>query len=272
MMKKINENFPRRIICLTEEGVETLYCLKQDHRLVGVSSFVKRPAEARKLPKVSLFTSSNYKKIAQLNPDLILGHSDIQKEIAKDLIEQGFNVFIANHRSLTGILDYIAMLGNLTESQREAKVLLKMCHDHIQKAKKFAKTLISRPKVYIEEWDNPPISGIEWFAEIVNLCGGEVLFKNQSKGILALERIVTFDQVKELNPDMILACWCGKKVKINAIISRDGWNEITAVKEKMVYELAPEVFLQPGPAPIISGIDILINLFSKWNITQQSKN
>jgi iron complex transport system substrate-binding protein len=143
-------DYPSKIICLTEESVETLYLLGQQHRIAGVSAFVKRPAEAQQLPKVSFFTSSNYPKILAHEPDLILGHSDIQKDIARDLIELGQNVFIANHRSIAEILQYIAMLGRLTSNQEDTSFLLARLEAKIEEAKEFAKSLQYRPKVYFE--------------------------------------------------------------------------------------------------------------------------
>ncbi len=256
-------NYPSKIICLTEESVETLYLLGQEHRIAGVSAFVKRPNEAQQLPKVSFFTSSNYPKILAHKPDLILGHSDIQKDIARDLIELGQNVFIANHRSISGILSYIHMLGNLTSAIEESSLLLAKLEAKILEAKEFAKTLPRKPRVYFEEWDDPLISGIQWVSELIELCGGEDINADQSRGVLAKERFTTHEKIIASNPDIIFGCWCGKKVKLDKIKNRKGYGDISAVKNNRVFELPPEIFLQPGPAPIIDGIDILIRYFSE---------
>lgn len=257
-------NFPQKIICLTEESVETLFLLGKQHLIAGVSAFVKRPIQATKLPKVSFFTSSNYEKIAQLGPDLILGHSDIQKDIARDLIELGYNVFIANHRSIEGILGYILLLGGMVGARDQAVQLVQCLENKIKLAQNFAQQLERRPVVYFEEWDDPAITCIQWVCELLELCGARVLFSDKSRGILAKERFISHRELVHLNPDIIFGCWCGKKVKIEAITQREGWNEIKAVANKRVYELAPEVFLQPGPAPLLDGIDILMNYFQRW--------
>ena len=269
MNQKKYYNFPSKIICLTEESVETLFLIGKSELISGVSAFVKRPAAATKLPKVSFFTSSNYDKIAALNPELIIGHSDIQKDIARDLIKLGYNVHIANHRSIEGILGYIVMLGSMVGAREPALKLVQELESKICEAKDFAKTLSKKPVVYFEEWDDPTIICIQWVCELLELCGARVLFSDKSKGVLAQERIISQAEVVKLNPDIIFGCWCGKKVKVDAIKSRPNWKEITAVAEDRVYELAPEIFLQPGPAPILDGVDILINYFKKW--TQETQ-
>ena len=260
-----NYIYPSRIICLTEESVETLYLLGKENLIKGVSAFVKRPIEAQKLPKVSFFTSSNYKKIAAKDPDLVIGHSDIQKDIARDLIELGMNVHIANHRSIEGILSYIYMLSNLVDAKPEGLLLLKQLESKIEEAKVFAKSLSIKPKVYFEEWDNPQISAIKWVSELLELCGGEDINSNLREGILAKDRFTTDEKVINSNPDIIFGCWCGKKVKVEQIKQRKGYNKLNAVKNDRVYELPPEIFLQPGPAPILSGIDLIIDYYKHFS-------
>ncbi|MBD65832.1 MAG: cobalamin-binding protein [Halobacteriovoraceae bacterium] len=254
-----NDVFPQKIICLTEESVETLYLLKRESLIRGVSAFAKRPDEAQKLPKVSFFTSSNYKKISALKPDLIIGHSDIQKDIARDLIELGHNVFIANHRSLTGILGYIGLLARMVAAQEAGKLLVDKLRTKLEETKKLTQNLQNKPKVYFEEWDEPLISSIQWVSELIDICGFEPIFSNRSQGILAKDRFVTHDEIIAANPDIIFACWCGKKADLKSIAMRKGYEQINAIKNGKVFELAPEVFLQPGPAPIIDGIDILLS-------------
>jgi iron complex transport system substrate-binding protein len=265
MNAKKSYQYPSKIICLTEESVETLYLLKREELIVGVSAFVKRPVEAQSLPKVSYFTSSNYTKILTKNPDLILGHSDIQKDIARDLIEMGQNVFIANHRSIDGILSYIHMLSRLVEANEDGDKLIKTLELEILHAKEFTQTLQYKPRIYFEEWDDPLISAIEWVSELIELCGGVNINKKQANGILAKDRFTTHEHIIEANPDIILACWCGKKVKIDSIKNRVGYENINAVKNNQVFELMPEIFLQPGPAPILDGIKILINIVKEFS-------
>jgi iron complex transport system substrate-binding protein len=248
---------------MTEESVETLYAIGKQDLIVGVSAYVERPEVAKNKPTISVFTHANLKKIVDMKPDLVLGFSDIQKDVAKDLIGLGLNVFIANHRSVEGILNYIYMLGNLVGEPEETKRFISKLEAKIVYAKEKASSFKIRPKVYIEEWDNPAICGIEWFSEIVELCGGDVVHKKQSKSSLAKDRILTMNEVASLNPDIILACWCGKKVQIGTILEREELKYVNAIKNSAVFELSPEIFLQPGPAPIIDGIDILLSIFEK---------
>ncbi|MEX0798333.1 MAG: ABC transporter substrate-binding protein [Bacteriovoracaceae bacterium] len=260
-----NGKFPRNIICLTEESVETLFLLDKAHLIKGVSAFVKRPKAAQSLPKVSFFTSSNIKKIKSHNPDLVLGFSDIQKDIARDLIAEGMNVFVANHRSLSEILEYIEMLGRLVDAPAETKALIGKLNSKIDMAKSFAQALKARPKVYFEEWDDPMISGIQWVSELIELCGGIDINKELANAKLAKDRFVEPLTIIQKNPDLILGCWCGKKVNIQKILDREGFDKIRAVQTKNVFEVEPEIFLQPGPAPFLDGIDVLINIFKEWS-------
>lgn len=260
----VNLNFPKRIICLTEESVETLALIGKLDLVVGASSYVKRPKEALSLPKVSLFTSSNYKKILELRPDLVIGFSDIQKDIARDLIELGLTTYISNQRSLEEILNYIMMLSRLVDAKEEGEKLIKKLLKKINEAKTFSKQMQKRPKIYFEEWDAPMITGIRWVSELIELCGGIDINKEKSRGILAKERFVSSEEIIAKNPDIIFACHCGKKVKLDKIYKREGYDKVGAVKTKNVFELLPEIFLQPGPAPILDGIDILIDYFTKW--------
>lgn len=255
--------FPKSIVCMTEESVETLYAIGKEDLIVGVSAYVERPIEAKKKPVVSVFTNANLNKIVELRPDLVLGFSDIQKDVAKDLIGLGLNVFIANHRSVQGILNYIYMLGNLVGEPEKTKEYLAKLEHKISYAKERASKFKFRPKVYIEEWDNPAICGIQWFSEIVELCGGEVVHKDKSNSSLAKDRIVEMTEIAKLNPDIILACWCGKKVQLGTILERKELSSVNAIVNSHVFELKPEIFLQPGPAPIIDGIDILLEIFEK---------
>lgn len=257
--------YPLKIICLTEESVETLFLLGKGSLISGVSSFVKRPSEATTLPKVSLFTSSKIDKICEMEPDLILGFSDIQKDIASELIGMGQDVWIANHRSLSGILKYVETLSRIVDAQAKGDELIQKLLDKINQAKAFASTLTQRPKVYFEEWDEPMITAIEWVCEIIELCGGECITSSVAKQKMAMNRVVSSDFVLTENPDIIFGCWCGKKVKVDTIKNRENWHSIKAVQNNRVFELEPEIFLQPGPAVILDGIDILIDYFSKWN-------
>ena len=249
-------SYPQRIICLTEESVETLFLLGKGHLIVGVSHYVERPLEAKALPKVSHFLSGQQTKIVDLKADLILGFSDIQKDLARDLIGKGQNVFVTNQRSLEEILDYILMLSRLVDAKEAG---LKLVDSYRRKLDVFVDKAAQKsfhPKVYFEEWDEPKISAIQWVNEIISASGGKPLFAEHA-GVTASERIIQDEEVIKRNPDIILGCWCGKKVQIDQILERQDWNQITAVKNKKVFELAPEIFLQPGPALFEDGLDLM---------------
>lgn len=256
-------DYPRRIVCLTEESVEIIYTLGQQSRLVGVSSYVKRPSEATSLPKVSSFIKCSDQKIRSLDPDLILGYSDVQKEMASQLIGEGYNVFVANHRSLDEIFDYVLMLSSILGEKNQGIELIANLKDKITQIKLNARQLRRASKVYFEEWDDPMISAIKWVAEIIEIAGGQCITKNYSNNFLAKDRIVDSEFVIKQNPDIIFSCWCGKKMNLETITSRPGWDKIEAVKRGRIYELEPEIFLQPGIAPITHGLDILLTYFQQ---------
>ena len=247
-------SFPSRIICLTEESVETLYLLGREDLIQGVSQFVERPPEAKVLPQVSQFIRSDIERIVELRPDLILGFSDIQKDIAKELIGRGLNVFVTNQRSLSEILDYILMLGRLVGEEEKA---IKLVADFNQKCDEFrtkGKKLKFKPRVYFEEWNHPRLSAIQWVSELIEVCGGENIFQDFS-GTLAKDRQVTDAEIVRRNPDIIFGCWCGKAVNIESIKNRAGYEDINAVKNHRIWELPPAIFLQPGPALFLEGLE-----------------
>ena len=243
-----------RIICLTEESVETLYLLGKERSIVGVSEYVERPHEATFLPKVTQFVRSNIEEIVKLNPTLVIGFSDIQKDIASQLIGRGLNVFVTNQRTLSEILDYIEMLGRLIGEEGKAKALASDFRLKLDRMQKKGSSLPRRPKVYFEEWDHPRLSGITWVSELIEICGGENIFKDRS-GSLAKDREVTDELIRSGNPDIIFGCWCGKPVKIERIAAREGYSSIPAVKNNLIIELPPAIFLQPGPALFLDGLD-----------------
>lgn len=257
--------FPKKIICLTEESVELLFALGEQDRIVGVSSFVKRPLAAQKIKKVSLFTSSNINKILELKPDLVIGFSDIQKDIAKELIGHGVNVYISNQRSIQEIFEYISFVARIVDKDESATILINKLVSKIKEAQEFASTLCRSPKVYFEEWDDPMISSIKWVSELIEICGGRDINSHLANESSAKDRFTSNEEVALKNPDIIFGCWCGKKVKIEHFYKRLEIQNTNAIINKQVFELEPEIFLQPGIAPIVDGIDILINYFKQWS-------
>ena len=248
---------PQRIVCLTEETVETLYLLGQDHRIVGVSGYAVRPARVRReKPRVSAFTSADIPKILALQPDLVLTFSDLQADIVADLIREGIAVHAFNQRDIAGILAMIRTLGALTGCAAEAEALAAGYAARLSALAAFARP--TRPKVWFEEWDVPLISGIRWVSELVAIAGGQDVFEDLSREGRAAGRIVTPDRVIAAAPEVILASWCGKKVRPEKIAARAGWQVIPAVQTGRIHEIKSPLILQPGPAALTDGLDAIV--------------
>ncbi len=246
-------SYPERIVCLTEETTETLYLLGQGDRIVGVSGYTVRPPEARKKPKVSAFINARFDKIEALKPDLVLAFSDLQADLAAELVRRGIAVVTFNQRSVAEILQMIRMLGGLVGCQPEAEQLadrFKADLEHIRDAA----TRFPRRRVFFEEWDDPLISGIRWVEELVRIAGGEPIFPELANARLGKERIVDPKEVVRRDPEVIFASWCGKRVNFDRIRKRPGWQAISAVKNGRIYEVKSTYILQPGPASLTEGV------------------
>ena len=255
----MSDAFPSRIVCLTEEPTEVLYALGEEHRIAGISGFTVRPPRARKeKPKVSAFTSAKIGEILKLEPDLVIGFSDIQADIARDLIKAGIEVWISNHRSVEGILAYIRRLGAMVGASEKADAYARKAEQHIAEIEAKAALLPRRPKVYFEEWDDPLIAGIGWVSELVEIAGGADIFPDLRLQKAAKDRIISPDIVRAAAPDVILASWCGKKVVVDKIRQRPGWNEIPAVRNDRIVEIKSPLILQPGPAALTDGLDAIV--------------
>ncbi len=243
---------PRRIVCLTEEPTEVLYALGEQDRIVGISGFTVRPPIARKdKPKVSAFTSAKIGEILKLEPDFVIGFSDIQADIAADLVRRGVEVWISNHRSVAGILDYIRRLGALVGAADKAHAYADDLQRGLATIEREAAALPRRPKVYFEEWDEPPITGIRWVAELIRIAGGDDIFPERALEPLAKARILEDpDEVIRRAPDIILGSWCGKKFRPEKVAARPGWHAIPAVRNGHLHEVKSPVILQPGPAAL----------------------
>src|SRR5688500_2362790 len=248
--------YPERIVCLTEESTETLYLLGEERRIVGISGYTVRPPRARKeKPRVSAFLSAKNEKILELKPDLVIGFSDLQADIARDLTKAGLNVLIFNQRSVQEILDMILALASLVGASDKGMALIKRLEDGLDRIRTSAKALPRRPRVYFEEWDEPMISGIRWVSELVEIAGGEDVFSDQSRSHAASGRIVSNPQVLiERNPEVILASWCGKKFRPERVAARAGWQAVAAVQQGELHEIKSADILQPGPAALTDGV------------------
>lgn len=257
---------PRRIVCLTEEPTEVLYALGEQDRIVGISGFTVRPAIARKeKPKVSAFTSAKIGEILKLEPDFVIGFSDIQAEIAAALIRHGVEVWISNHRSVAGILDYIRRLGALVGAADRASAYADDLQRGLDAIAGEASTLPRRPKVYFEEWDEPPITGIRWVAELVRIAGGDDIFPERALEPLAKARILEDPrEVVRRAPDIILGSWCGKKFQPGKVATRGGWEAIPAVRDGQLFEVKAPVILQPGPAALTDGVHEIARIVRAW--------
>jgi iron complex transport system substrate-binding protein len=248
---------PERIVCLTEETVETLYLLGEDHRIVGVSGYAVRPARVRQeKPRVSAFTSADLPKILALEPDLVLAFSDLQAEIVANLARAGVAVHLFNQRDVAGCLAMIRTLGALVGAPERAGALARSYEARLAQASA-ATAGRARPKVYFEEWDEPMISGIGWVSDLIGHAGGRDVFPALSRMQAARDRIVTSEQVIAAAPDVILASWCGKRVNIDRIRARPGWDAIPAVAAGRIHEIKSPLILQPGPAALTDGFDAI---------------
>ena len=249
---------PRRIVCLTEETVETLYMLGEDKRIVGVSGYAVRPPQVRReKPRVSAFTAANIEKILALQPDLVFTFSDLQSDIAAALIKAGMAVHAFNHRDVAGILAMVRTVGALAGCSARADQLADELARRIATISSFGRT--SRPKVYFEEWDEPMISGIGWVSELIEIAGGIDVFAELRGEQAAKDRIVSSDAVIAAAPDVVLASWCGKKVVVDKIRARPGWDAIPAVRNNRIVEIKSPLILQPGPAALTDGLDAVLS-------------
>lgn len=248
---------PERIICLTEETVETIYLLGQQHRIVGVSGYAVRPPEVRReKPRVSAFTSADLPKVMALRPDLVMSFSDLQADIAAALIREGVTVLAWNQRDIAGILAMIRALGALLGVPDRAEALASGYEARLAALR--ADRPLRAPRVYFEEWDEPMISAIGWVSELIAHAGGIDVFGDLSRQGAARDRIVTSQQVIEAAPDIIIGSWCGKKMRAERIAARPGWQAIPAIRDGRIHEIKSPLILQSGPAALSDGLDALV--------------
>jgi iron complex transport system substrate-binding protein len=256
---------PERIVCLTEETVETLYLLGEDARIVGVSGYAVRPPQVRKeKPRVSAFISADVPKILALKPDLVLTFSDLQADIVADLVRANVAVHAFNQRDIGGIYDMIRTLGALVGQPDKADALVRKLEAHVDAVQERASKLPRHPRVYFEEWDEPMISGIAWVSELIEIAGGIDVFPELASRKNAKDRIVAGAQVIEAAPDIIVGSWCGKKFVPAKVAGRPGFAGIPAVASGWLREIKSTVILQPGPAALTDGLDQLAGIIAGW--------
>lgn len=247
-------HFPSRIVCLTEETTETLYLLGEGDRVAGVSGYTVRPPEARQKPKVSAFINARFDKIDALKPDLILAFSDLQADIARELIRRGYPVYTFNQRSVAEILQMIRIVGALVGRADKGDALALHLEQGLDDIRAAAARFPRRPSVFFEEWNDPLISGIRWVDELIEIAGGDPIFPELREKALGKDRIVDPAAVIARNPDVIIGSWCGKALKKRTIVERTGWDRINAVRHDQIHEIKSTYILQPGPASLTEGV------------------
>ena len=258
--------FPERIVCLTEEPTEVLYAIGEECRIVGISGFTVRPPRARReKPRVSAFTSAKIDRIVELEPDLVLGFSDLQADIAAELIRLGIDVHVFNQRSVAQILRMISMLGGMVGCEAKAQRLVAELEAGIEAVRASAAKFTRRPRVYFEEWDAPQISGIAWVSELLGIAGGDDVFPELARESLGKNRIVADPlEVPRRSPDVIFGSWCGKKFQPATVATRAGWADVPAVRDGHLYEVKSSIILQPGPAALTDGLAELHRRLASW--------
>jgi len=259
-------NYPERIVCLTEETTETLYRLGEERRIVGISGYTVRPARARReKPRVSAFLSAKNDRILALKPDLVIGFSDLQADIARDLAKAGLNVLIFNQRTVPGILSMILTLASLVGATAKGERLVAELEAGLDEIRAAAARFPRRPRVYFEEWDEPMISGIGWVSELVGIAGGTDVFPELAASQAATGRMIADPhEVVRRRPDVILGSWCGKKFRPERVVARAGWGEVPAVRDGELHEIKSADILQPGPAALTDGVRRIHAILARW--------
>ena len=265
-------NFPpERIVCLTEETVETLYMLGEDTRIAGVSGYAVRPPQVRReKPRVAAFISADIGKILALNPDLVLTFSDLQAEIVSALVKEGVAVHAFNQRDVAGIFAMIETLSALIGASEKGARLCAELRARLDRIEARQKEL-PRPRVYFEEWDEPMISGIGWVSELIGIAGGDDIFPELAGKKSAKDRFVTTEQVIAAAPDIVIGSWCGKKFRADKFAARPGFDTLPAVRNGFVREVKSTIILQPGPAALTDGLDAICEIIDAWRAVQKMK-
>ncbi|RKI59067.1 cobalamin-binding protein [Corallococcus sp. AB049A] len=251
---------PRRVVCLTEETTEVLYRIGAGDLVVGVSGFTVRPPEARKKPRVSSFLDANFERILELKPDLVLGFSDLQADIGRELCKRGVPVYLFNQRSLAEILQAVRLTGALVGRAEAAEALALELEKNLERHSDAAQSLPRRPRIFFEEWHEPLISGIRWCSELVEVVGGVDVCQESRASQGAKGRIFDPEEVARRDPEGVIASWCGRKARREKIASRPGWAGVRAVVDDQLYEVRSSYILQPGPAALSDGVEQLARI------------
>jgi iron complex transport system substrate-binding protein len=258
---------PRRIVCLTEETTEWLYLLGEEARIVGISGYTVRPRRAREeKPKVSAFLSAKIDRILELRPDCVFGFSDLQADIAAQLVRQGVQVTIFNQRSVEEVFAMLYQVAAMVGRADEGLRLLEGMHARLLAIEAAGRALPRRPRVFFEEWDEPHISGIRWVSELMAIAGGDDIFPELAVQPLGKDRIVADgSEIARRNPDIVIGSWCGKKFRPEKVAARPGWQHVNAVRDGQLFEIKSADILQPGPAALTDGVEQMHRIVLAWS-------
>ena len=259
---------PQRIVCLTEEPTEWLYLLDEERRIVGISGYTVRPPRAREeKPKVSAFLSAKIDKIVELQPDCVIGFSDLQADIASQLVKKGIQVTIFNQRSVAEIFSMMYQLAAMVGQEARGLALMQTMQSRLLAIEQAAATLKRRPRVFFEEWYDPHISAIAWVSEIIGIAGGDDCFPELAKEPMGKGRIIADGlEIVRRNPDIILGSWCGRRFRPAHVRARAGWQEVNAVKNDQLFEIKSAEILQPGPAALTDGVEQIHRIILDWSL------
>ena len=258
---------PQRIVCLTEEPTEWLYMLGEERRIVGISGYTVRPPRAREeKPKVSAFLSAKIDKIIDLKPDCVIGFSDLQADIASQLVKKGVQVTIFNQRSVAEIFSMMFQLAAMVGQQAKGLALIQSMQGRLLAIEQEAATLQRRPRVFFEEWYDPHISAIAWVSELMGIAGGDDCFPELAAKAMGKDRIIADGgEIVQRNPDIIFGSWCGRKFRPDHVRARTGWEDVNAVRNNQLFEIKSAEILQPGPASLTDGVEQLHRIIMRWN-------
>jgi iron complex transport system substrate-binding protein len=258
---------PRRIVCLTEETTEWLYLLGEEARIVGISGYTVRPPRARQQkPRVSAFLTAKIDRILELKPDCVFGFSDLQADIAAELVRKGVQVTIFNQRSIEEIFSMLFQVAAMVGRAERGLELLREMREKLVAIEKAAGALPRRPRVFFEEWDEPPISAIRWVSQLLGIAGGDDCFPELALQSMGKDRIVADPQeIVRRNPDIVIGSWCGKKFRLEKVAARPGWGEVNAVKNAQLFEIKSADILQPGPAALTDGVAQMHRIVMRWS-------
>ena len=267
MFGKPSIRFPQRVVCLTAETAEIAHLVGAGDRVVGVPGTARRPDAVRAKAKVGGFTTFRLDKILALEPDLVLSFSDLQRDVVRDLVGAGVTVLCTNQRSFDEVLEAVLLIGGALGCEAEARALIGDVRDEVTQIREYSSVWPDRPRVYFEEWPDPPIAGIRWVSELIEIAGGRDVFAELRGQRRAADRIVDLSEVARRDPEIVLASWCGKPLDASAITARPGWANVTAVRQEQIHEIDGADILSPGPS-LVRGLRRIHEIVQEFQATR----